>query len=107
MAARAYSWNPIGNKAIVTSWRLPPRTPRLSVAAWQDPVRLCIVWQTQKRVQEEAGDTEIAAQTRRRRGSGTQLLLQPSQEGKRGPVVGYIDRGSCPANVADTGGRRR
>ena len=40
MAARAYSWNPIGNKAIVTSWRLPPRTPRLPVSRSVRPVQM-------------------------------------------------------------------
>ena len=31
MARRRCSWNPFGNKAVIRSWRIPHRTPRISV----------------------------------------------------------------------------
>ena len=39
MATRGCSWNPFGNKAVIRSWRIPHRTPRLQRVQAEGGVR--------------------------------------------------------------------
>ena len=39
MATRGCSWNPFGNKAVIRSWRIPRRTPRISLRGQREASR--------------------------------------------------------------------
>ena len=40
MATRGCSWNPFGNKAVIRSWRIPHRTPRITPRPRESPGRM-------------------------------------------------------------------
>ena len=51
MATRGCSWNPFGNKAVIRSWRIPHRTPRIGVINTAE--------QDLRRVQGEGSGTRL------------------------------------------------